>query len=117
VARFERAARREPDEVLVHLGEVYPFGVTEDAMGMMNRRFTRREFLLSEAVMDGNREVGEATAVVERYAAEHPEADLGAVHVGRVGGREGGGLGKRTAALHPGVGGLGPTSRGRGYAT
>ena len=50
----------------VHLSEVYLFGVTEDAMGVANRKFTRREFLLYEAVMDGNREVGEATAVVER---------------------------------------------------
>ena len=46
-------------------------------MGVTNRKFTRREFLLYEAVMDGNRRDGEATAVVERYAAEHPEADLG----------------------------------------
>jgi hypothetical protein len=53
VARFERAVRREPDEALVHLSEVYLSGVAEDAMGVTNRRFTRREFLLYEAVMDG----------------------------------------------------------------
>ena len=45
-------------------------------MGVTNRRFTRRQFLLYEAVMDGNRGVGEATAFVERYAAEHPDTDL-----------------------------------------
>ena len=51
------------------------FGVTEDAMGVTNRRFTRREFLLYEAVMDGNREVGEATAVVERYNGWEGQCD------------------------------------------
>ena len=55
---------------------VYLFVMTADAMGVTNRKFTRREFLLYEAVMVGNCGVGEATAVVERYAAEHPDADL-----------------------------------------
>ena len=45
-------------------------------MDVTSRRFTRRQFLLYEAVMDGNRGVGEATAVVARYAAEHPDTDL-----------------------------------------
>ena len=75
--RASRAPRAlEPDETSVHLSEVYLFGVTEDAVGVTNRKFTRREFLLYEAVMDGNR-VGEATVVVERFAAEHPDTDLG----------------------------------------
>ena len=78
LVQASRAPRAlEPDETSVHLSEVYLFGVTEDAKGVTNRKFTRREFLLYEAVMDGNREVGEATAVVERYAAEHPDTDLG----------------------------------------
>ena len=45
-------------------------------MGVTNRRFTRRQYLLYEAVMDGNRRVGDATVVVERYAAEHPDTYL-----------------------------------------
>ena len=45
-------------------------------MGVTDRKFTRRQYLLYQAVMEGDRTLGEANAELQRYAAEHPETDL-----------------------------------------
>ena len=45
-------------------------------MDVTDRKFTRRQYLLYEAVMDRDRRIGEANADVERYAAQHPDTDL-----------------------------------------
>ena len=50
--------------------------VTEGAMGVTDRKFTRRQYLLYEAVMDGDCTIDEAIAMVREYAAEHPDDDL-----------------------------------------
>ena len=44
--------------------------------GARDRKFTRREYLLYEAVMDGHCTIDEAIAMVTEYAAEHPDDDL-----------------------------------------
>ena len=57
-------------------GGVYLLGMTEGAMGVADRRFTRRQYLLYQALMERDRTIGEANAEVQRYATEHPDADL-----------------------------------------
>ena len=44
--------------------------------GVRDRKFTRREYLLYEAVMDGDCTIDEAIAMVGEYSAEHPDDDL-----------------------------------------
>ena len=45
-------------------------------MGVTDRKFTRRQYLSYEAVMDGGCTIDEAGNVVRNYAAEHPQDDL-----------------------------------------
>ena len=44
--------------------------VTEGAMGVTDRKFTRRQYVLYEAVMDGDCTIDEAIAMVREYATE-----------------------------------------------
>ena len=46
------------------------------AMGVTDQKFTRREYLLYEAVMDRDCATDEAIAMVREYVAEHPGVDL-----------------------------------------
>jgi hypothetical protein len=54
-------------------------GVTKVPMGVTDRKFTRRQYLFYEAVMDGACTIDEAGVVVRDYAAEHPQDDLNAL--------------------------------------
>ncbi len=45
-------------------------------MGVTDRKFTRRQYVLYEAVMDGDCTIDEAIAMVREYATEHPDDDL-----------------------------------------
>ena len=44
--------------------------------GVRDRKFTRREYLLYEAVIDGDCTIDEAIAMVTEFAAEHPDDEL-----------------------------------------
>lgn len=44
--------------------------------GVSERKFTRREYLLYEAVIDGDGTIDEAIAMVGEYSAKHPDDDL-----------------------------------------
>jgi hypothetical protein len=50
--------------------------VIEGAKAVADEKFTRREYLLYETVMDGHCTIDEAIGVVTAYAAEHPDDDL-----------------------------------------
>ena len=51
-------------------------GVTDLAMEVTDRKFTRRQYLLYEAVMDGDCTIDEAITVMKEHAAGHPDDDL-----------------------------------------